>query len=131
MTEGRPLSAGQQALWFVHRMAPDSAAYNVVLAVRVLTALDTGRLQAAARALAIRHDMIRSSFTEVGGEPRRLLSDPDVIRVEIAEAGGQDLTHERIAAACRRPFRLAAVSTSDLELGPGQIRGRGPTWGTG
>ena len=30
-----PLSYGQQALWFLHRIAPKSAAYNVAFAARI------------------------------------------------------------------------------------------------
>ncbi|HEY2739665.1 MAG TPA: hypothetical protein VGK45_14745, partial [Thermoanaerobaculia bacterium] len=45
-----PLSRGQEALWFVDRMARGNAAYNLVAAARVHTAeplgvLDVGALE--------------------------------------------------------------------------------------
>ena len=107
MSGGRLLSAGQEAFWFLHRLAPGSAAYNVVTAVRIRGDLDLPRLNRAVRAIAERHDLVRSVFTEVDGEPRRLVRDPAVIRLEVREPAGWDRVHEAIEAAGRTPFRLA------------------------
>ncbi|MFZ1006762.1 MAG: AMP-binding protein, partial [Candidatus Sulfotelmatobacter sp.] len=42
-----PLSYGQRALWFVNRMAPESAAYNISRTFRIKSAVDVGALRDA------------------------------------------------------------------------------------
>ena len=37
-----PLSHGQQSLWFLHRLSPESAAYNIAVAARITTSLNSG-----------------------------------------------------------------------------------------
>jgi len=34
-----PLSYGQQALWFLYQMAPESVAYNIFITVRIRSTL--------------------------------------------------------------------------------------------
>ncbi|MEZ0090168.1 hypothetical protein ABH925_001316 [Streptacidiphilus sp. EB129] len=110
----RPLSAGQQALWLAHRLAPGSAAYTIVLPVRIRGPLRVEALGAAVEAVSSRHPLLRSRFGEADGEPYR--SEP--CRGACAGAGGALLVREvpgagdaELAALVReyaaRPFRLA------------------------
>ena len=46
-----PLSDGQKALWLFHRLAPQSAAYNIAGAARVRGELRPGALRRALAAL--------------------------------------------------------------------------------
>ena len=57
-----PLSYGQRALWFLHRLAPASAAYNLVFAARLLSTIDVRRLRRALQALVDRHPCLRTTF---------------------------------------------------------------------
>jgi len=50
-----PLSFGQQSLWFVYQLAPESPAYNFLLAARIPAALDVPAFVHACQALAERH----------------------------------------------------------------------------
>ena len=45
MAGDAPLSAGQRGLWFLHRLAPESGAYNIAVAARARE-LDTAALRA-------------------------------------------------------------------------------------
>ena len=58
------LSYGQRSLWFMHRLAPDSAAYTVAYAGRISGGLDVPALERAAQALVDRHPMLRTTYTE-------------------------------------------------------------------
>ena len=71
MTTALPLSEGQKAMWFLHRLAPGSAAYNVVLGVRVHSPLDPETLRRAVAALAGRHELLSSVYEEEDGQPVR------------------------------------------------------------
>ncbi|MEU5881414.1 condensation domain-containing protein [Spirillospora sp. NPDC047279] len=116
MNGPRPLSEGQQALWLLHRMAPDSAAYNVVTPVLLRTAsgapLDEPRLARAVREVAERHELIRSVVEERDGTPVRVPRDADALGLTVLDAGaagGDDLEAATATATRlgRVPFRLA------------------------
>jgi amino acid adenylation domain-containing protein len=126
-----PLSFSQQRLWFLHRMDPDSPAYNIPLALRARGELDAGVLRRALRALAERHDSLRTTFAErdgrlvqvVGADAPDLLAHVDLRGVDQA---AREAELARLAAeAATRPFDLArgpllravAVRLADAEWG--------------
>ncbi|HEX3528531.1 MAG TPA: amino acid adenylation domain-containing protein [Thermoanaerobaculia bacterium] len=110
-----PLSRGQEALWFVDRMAPGNAAYNLVAAARVHTAeaLDVAALERAFRLLAARHPELRATFSagHSAGPVKEIHErlDPEFQVVDAAGWSERQIT-DRLAAEARRPF--------DLEHGP-------------
>ena len=104
-----PLSAGQQALWFLHRLEPASAAYNIAVAMRVLGELDTAALRRAFAVLGRRHAALGSSFHDGPGGPRQRFPAGGEIacsEVDVPAAALDSL----LAAAAWQPF--------DLERGP-------------
>ncbi|HEX7241707.1 MAG TPA: amino acid adenylation domain-containing protein, partial [Longimicrobiaceae bacterium] len=64
-----PLSFAQQRLWFLDRMEPGSAAYNVPAALRVRGDLDVEALRRALEEVVRRHEALRTVFPSTGGEP--------------------------------------------------------------
>jgi amino acid adenylation domain-containing protein len=70
-----PLSPVQRGLWFAERLAPGSAEYLVPLALRIGGDLDVEALTGALSALVARHEVLRSRFVEVDGEPAQVV-DP-------------------------------------------------------
>ncbi|MFE6589300.1 condensation domain-containing protein [Streptomyces sp. NPDC057781] len=108
MTAALPLSAGQEAMWFLHRLAPASAAYNVVLGVRVHSPLDVERLRRAVAALAGRHELLNSVYEEEDGQPVRRPAPGLPVPFEVREVPGG--TDEEVTALAReagaRPFAL-------------------------
>jgi amino acid adenylation domain-containing protein/non-ribosomal peptide synthase protein (TIGR01720 family) len=64
-----PLSYGQQGLWFLHQLAPESTAYNVAQAIRIRSRVDVPALQQSFQALIDRHGGLRATFTAVNGKP--------------------------------------------------------------
>ncbi len=71
------LSIGQQALWFIYREAPKSAAYNAGLLLRFDTSLEIEALKRALRRLTLRHSILHSYLDEVDGVPCQWF-DPDL-----------------------------------------------------
>jgi hypothetical protein len=67
-----PLSHNQQSMWYMHQLAPDSAAYNVAFPARVRSAVDVATLKQAFQALVERHASLRTTF-EAGGAPAECL----------------------------------------------------------
>src|SRR4029077_11805659 len=64
-----PLSFAQQRLWFIDQLAPKSLAYNVFRAWRLDGALDFIALQRSINEIVRRHEVLRTSFVTVDGQP--------------------------------------------------------------
>ncbi|HEY6253916.1 MAG TPA: amino acid adenylation domain-containing protein, partial [Candidatus Angelobacter sp.] len=64
-----PLSFAQQRLWFLAQLEPESAAYNIPIALRLCGDLDGSALRRSLDALFVRHESLRSIFVVVDGQP--------------------------------------------------------------
>lgn len=64
-----PLSSGQERLWFLTRLVPGSALYNLHVRVGLRGPLNPDTLQRSLSMLVARHDALRTSFPEIGGRP--------------------------------------------------------------
>ena len=108
-----PLSRGQHALWILHRMAPESAAYNIVFAATVRSPVQIPVLRRALKAVTQRHEMLRTTF-EVRNELPVYRVHPAAVEplLEEVDAGSWEQVEieRRLVEAGREPF--------DLEKGP-------------
>ena len=103
-----PLSRGQQALWFIYQLAPDSSAYNIANAVRVPADLNVPALRRAFQSLVDRHPCLRTAFADNQGEPlQRVHKYMEVcFQQEDATAWGDELVKRRLDEEAWRPFNL-------------------------
>lgn len=102
-----PLSAGQRALWYLHRLDPDSAAYHVAFAARIRGAVDTAALRQAFQTLADRHPALRTVFAERDdGVVQIVQADQPVDFTLVDATDATDSLSERVAQAYRQPFDL-------------------------
>jgi amino acid adenylation domain-containing protein len=111
-----PLSFAQRGLWFLHRLAPASAAYNVPLAVGLEGAVVPAALRAALGEVVRRHQVLRSRFTEVAGEPYQEVdrwAAPALPLVDLAA-----LPSPRREATAAAIAQAAARQVFDLARGP-------------
>ncbi|MEV7022285.1 condensation domain-containing protein [Kitasatospora sp. NPDC093558] len=108
MQNPHQLSHAQRALWFLHRLAPDSAVYHTGVALTVRSAVDLPALRAAVTAAADRHDMLRSLFREQDGQAVRIVAAHPPVGLELRELPGR--TDQELRAAVRaaliEPFAL-------------------------
>ena len=80
--ERAQLSYAQRRLWFLWRLEPTSAVYNMPVVLRLDGALDMAALQASFDALAERHEGLRSRFGQDGDEPWVEILPPTSVRIE-------------------------------------------------
>jgi amino acid adenylation domain-containing protein/non-ribosomal peptide synthase protein (TIGR01720 family) len=80
--EWLPLSSAQQRLWFLDRMNPGSALYNMPHALRLRGAVDAPKLRRALGEIVRRHEILRTRIVEVDGTPYQQISEfrPFVLR---------------------------------------------------
>ncbi|MFV3130815.1 amino acid adenylation domain-containing protein [Niveispirillum sp. KHB5.9] len=103
-----PLSYNQRSMWFLSRMAPDSAAYTLPFAVQIDGLPDAGPLVAVLGLLRRRHDVLDAGFPLVDGQPVQEPSPGLALEIGHVDAAGWDgdRLHRAIADAYARPFDL-------------------------
>ncbi len=108
-----PLSYGQRALWFLHQLAPESAAYNLASALSIHSELDASALRRAFQTLVDRHACLRTAFKNTfAGAPVQQTRERDDVCFEVVDATAWSETalEDRLSLEALRPF--------DLEQGP-------------
>ena len=104
------LSPAQQRLWFLHRLEPESAAYNMYNVWRLRGPLDPDALRAAVGDLAARHEILRTRYPDDDGRPLLIVEPPGVLAVEEIELdGAEDEARRLVAARVNAPFDLTAA----------------------
>ncbi len=102
-----PQSYGQRSMWFIHKLAPASAAYNVTYAGRIRGELDVAALERAAQALVDRHPALRTTYAERDGQPVQLVHPQWPVRIARHRLGpGEPEVDEWIRRETNRPFDL-------------------------
>ncbi|HEX8690813.1 MAG TPA: amino acid adenylation domain-containing protein, partial [Longimicrobium sp.] len=109
-----PLSFAQQRLWFLDRLQPGSAVYNIPIALRLQGALDAGALARALTGVARRHEVLRTTFAATAdGRPVQVVHPPapvplPVVDLSALDAGPREAEAARLASEeASRPFDLA------------------------
>jgi acyl-CoA synthetase (AMP-forming)/AMP-acid ligase II/acyl carrier protein len=107
-----PLSVGQRALWFLQQVDPESAAYNLSGALRVLSPLDVPALQRAFQQLMKRHVSLRTTFPSRDGEPAVSVHEDVEVDFIVHDSSAWDdaALSQYLTDEAHRPF--------DLEAGP-------------
>ncbi|MFL4951233.1 amino acid adenylation domain-containing protein [Streptomyces sp. MMS24-I31] len=106
-----PLSFPQERIWFLEKLAPGNLAYNAQATIRLHGPLDVDALHATLTEIVRRHEVFRTAFREVDGQPMQfpqptapvLLPLHDLTGLDDAEKRAADIIRETV----RAPFDLA------------------------
>ncbi|MDF3983965.1 condensation domain-containing protein, partial [Luteibacter sp. PPL554] len=118
-----PLTSAQQRLWFLDRLdATASSAYHLSASFRLRGEMDIATLQAALDAVTQRHDILRTRFPSVEGQPRQVVDAS--ARVMVASHAWDDVAGrsmmEWIVEESERAFDLGSgplIRISLLRIG--------------
>ena len=108
-----PLSVVQEGIWFIQWLAPEATAYNVPRALRIRGDLNAGTVAEAFSALERRHEILRTTFPDMDGEPVQVIHHPRGIPVPVTDmmdvpaAERDDLIQRLILEAGQTPFDMA------------------------
>ncbi|HET6229654.1 MAG TPA: amino acid adenylation domain-containing protein [Longimicrobiaceae bacterium] len=111
-----PLSFSQERLWFLDQLEPGGSVYNMPLVIDLAGPVDVPALESALGDVVRRHEALRSTFAEVGGQPVQMISPADVFHLPVVPLDGiPDVYREGeverlVSEEARLPF--------DLERGP-------------
>ena len=122
-----PLSFAQESIWYLQQLAPESCAYNSFFILRFTGSLSAIALESSFNEIIRRHEILRTGFTIVEGQPVQVISPSLTIPLEIIDLQNLPLIErtsvaERLAALqYNHHFDLALVpliKTTLLQLTP-------------
>jgi amino acid adenylation domain-containing protein len=113
-SNGKPLSFAQERLWFLDRLEPGTGSYNVYRVQRHVGPLDLDAFKAGLDALARRHEVLRTRYVELDGDPVQIVDPPSPIGVTLIDLAGAP----ELDAAMRRTVESEIARPFDLAAGP-------------
>jgi amino acid adenylation domain-containing protein/non-ribosomal peptide synthase protein (TIGR01720 family) len=111
-----PLSYGQQRLWFLEQLEPSRPVYHVPLAWRFTGSLDVPALAQSLEAMVQRHEILRTTFPSLDGQPVQVIAPELVLPLPVVDL--QDLSAAEREAAIGRLATEEARRPFDLACGP-------------
>jgi hypothetical protein len=113
------MSSAQRRMWLLHRADPDDAAMNIHGGLRLRGPLDHATVVRVLRDLIIRHEVLRTVFPDIEGDPAPLVREPTGAEVPVPFADCRHLPEERrdeaVAAAC------AEIGAARFDLADGPL----------
>ena len=110
------LSFGQERLWFLYEMAPESPAYNISSAIRVAGPLDHASLRQSIHGIVTRHEVLRTTISADGWKPIPVIAQAPATELPVVDL--RHLDAGRRDAAIRQLVNEEAQRPFDLLHGP-------------
>ncbi|HEY1488252.1 MAG TPA: amino acid adenylation domain-containing protein, partial [Micromonosporaceae bacterium] len=107
-----PLSFVQERIWFLQQLQPAGTNYNVPRALRLHGEIHLETVSRALADLEIRHEILRTTFPDIDGEPVQRIHEPRGIPVAMVDKDGLSGPErdawitEQILVAGQEPFDL-------------------------
>ncbi|WP_143825693.1 non-ribosomal peptide synthase/polyketide synthase [Nannocystis exedens] len=110
------LSGTERRIWFLEKLSPQARSYQIPHVFEVASALCAPALRESVRVLALRHQILRTTYPEVDGTPRREVSDDVWIPIRVEDVSS--LPEAERDAALRALLAAEVKARFDLERGP-------------
>jgi amino acid adenylation domain-containing protein len=123
-TNQHPLTCTQQQLWFINQLQPGTATYNIPVAIHLTGKLNMLELVRSLNEIIQRHDILRTSFEVVDGEPIQKVSDAialnarSAIAFSLPEVDLRHLAEEQQQTEVQKLSQQEAQSSFDLGQAP-------------
>ena len=120
-TQALPLSWAQQRLWFIDQLEGGRTTYNSTGLLRLRGELDRAAFQQTFDTLLERHEVLRTVFRNVDGQPVQVITDTKHFALPLVDLSAQ--AAEERERAVNELARQEARTPCDLSTGP-VFRGR-------
>jgi amino acid adenylation domain-containing protein len=110
------LSFDQERIWVVDQMEPGNPAYNIFSMSRLKGAIDVPLMERALNEIVRRHEVLRTTFTAIDGEPRQVIAPSLFVPLELIDL--RALTPEAREREVTRVLNEETSRPFDLALGP-------------
>ncbi|HVS00192.1 MAG TPA: condensation domain-containing protein, partial [Thermoanaerobaculia bacterium] len=117
-----PLTYEQERLWFVQQLFPYGAGYNINTTYRFAGQLDQAVLARSFGEVLRRHEVLRTAFVAVDGQPCQVVSPEVRPQLPLVDLRGLAAVRREaeltrwLGPRARQPFDLAAAETVRLTL---------------
>ncbi|NEO77192.1 non-ribosomal peptide synthetase [Moorena sp. SIO4G3] len=110
------LSFAQQRLWFIEKTGLSRNAYNIPLTLHLTGQLDELALQKSLNQLMIRHETLRTTFSEINGTPVQIIRDPFELQLPKQDLSG--LTSSQKNSQLKQLLQQENQQQFNLEIDP-------------
>ena len=111
-----PLSFTQQRLWFLDQLEPGSTTYNMPIAMRLNGAVDVAAFERSLQMVVNRHELLRTTFSQIEGRPVQQIHDAFPIKLEVVDL--QDCPADEREETAVKQIELDVNQPFNLETGP-------------
>ena len=111
-----PLSFAQQRLWFLDQLEPNSAVYNIPIALRLVGTLNQVALEQSLYDIIARHEALRTNFVIVDGKPSQIIQTQTNWTVCVVDWRDVPITEQEIAT--QQLAQQQAIQPFDLAREP-------------
>jgi amino acid adenylation domain-containing protein len=107
------LSFGQERLWFLYELDPESPAYNISSVTRVAGSIDHASLRASFAEIVTRHEVLRTTISADGGRPYAVIARTPAMELplvdlrDIEASRREEVVRQLVDRETRRPFDLS------------------------
>ena len=115
-TASLPLSFAQQRLWFIEQLLPGTPVYNMPAALRLEGDLDARALRLSLSEIVRRHEVLRTVFPALNGEPVQKIQAPGAVPLPLLDLSV--LVASECESAARDLIQQQAARPFDLSRGP-------------
>ncbi|WP_458118710.1 condensation domain-containing protein [Paenibacillus sp. Z6-24] len=110
------LSPAQRRMYITSMLEGAGTAYNIYGACELKGHLDYAKLQRTLNQLVERHEIFRTSFTIVDGEPVQVIQESASIEIQIKQVDNNHLNIRKTAEVFIQPFDLTCAPLLRCEL---------------
>ncbi|MBD2510596.1 non-ribosomal peptide synthase/polyketide synthase [Nostoc muscorum FACHB-395] len=107
-----PLSYAQQRLWFLDKLNPNSASYNIPIGLRLVGTVNVVALEQSLIEIIHRHEALRTNFVAVDGKLSQIVQTQTNWTVAVVDLQHLPVTEQEIAA--QQLLQQQAIQPFDL-----------------
>jgi amino acid adenylation domain-containing protein len=113
--ESLHLSSAQERLWFLNRLTPTSAYYNIPAAIHLTGLLNVTALEQSFSEIIRRHEVLHTNFSTIAGQPFQVITGQLSLTLPVIDI--QELSEGKCELETKQLAAEEGQQLFDLELG--------------